>query len=64
LAHFDDDVPDLCHHRSVSSLGFNELQPSSEGINNEDELKYEGEGEAQAEARPKKVCSSSMLFKM
>jgi hypothetical protein len=53
FAHFGDDVPDLCREQSISSLGFDELQPSSEGINNtsEDELEYEDV----AEAPPKKV---------
>jgi hypothetical protein len=51
-------MPDLCRQRSVSSLGLDELQPSSEGIDNEDELEYEGD----AEARPKKVLSFNFLL--
>lgn len=43
----------------MSSLGFDELQSSSEGIDNGDELEYEDEGEAEP---PKKVLSFKFLF--
>jgi hypothetical protein len=52
----------LCRRQSVSSLGFDEMHPSSEGIDNEDELEYEGE--AEAEAPPKKVLSFKLLFRV
>jgi hypothetical protein len=54
----------LCHQQSVSSLGFDELQPSSEGIDNEDDSELQYEGEAEAEAPPKKVLSFKFLFRV